>query len=174
MKILSNCDNKNFKKYENNTYENINNGLKISLKKDDINYCFGDHCHIDTYPSGLLMVYKSSNRIDVKFVNNNGEILFDLSRDELEEMSNNIYDINAIVCSSGVLVSFKYYHGEEYVYYTYNNAELHSYTFEKIKEKVNKFEENLGLYYNEMPKPQKTKSALADYVKIINDDDCQK
>ena len=68
-----------------------------------------------------------------------------------------------------MLVSYKYYYGEEYVYYTYNNAEIHAYTFDKIKDKIDKFEQNLGLYYNENKVAPKTKSALADYVNIVDD-----
>lgn len=170
MKILNNCENKNFKKCDKNTYENINNGVKYSINNDDINYFYGDHYQIATYPSGLLLVKKSANEISLKFIKNNGEVLFDVKRDELVEMENNIYDINAIVCSSGVLVSYKYYHSEEYAYFTYNNAEMHAYTFDKIKDKVDKFEQNLGLYYNEMPKQNKTKSALANYIEIVDRD----
>ena len=107
MKILNQCENKNFKKCDKNTYENFNTSEKISLNNDNINYCMGDHCQIATYPSGLLLVKKSANEISLKFVNNNGEVLFDIKRDELVEMQNNIYDINALVCSSGVLVSYK-------------------------------------------------------------------
>lgn len=169
MKILNQCKNKNFKEYDKNTYENLNNSEKISLNNDNINYCMGDHYQIATYPSGLLMIYKSAYKIEIKFMNNNGEMLFDLTRDELEEMSNTIYDINALVCSSGVLVSYKHYYGEEYVYYTYNNAEIHAYTFDKIKDKIDKFEQNLGLYYNENKVAPKTKSALADFVNIVDD-----
>ena len=169
MKILNQCENKNFKKCDKNTYENLNNSERISLNNDNINYCMGDHCQIATYPSGLLLVKKSANEISLKFVNNNGEVLFDIKRDELVEMQNNIYDINALVCSSGVLVAYKYYYGEEYVYYTYNNAEIHAYTFDKIKDKIDKFEQNLGLYYNENKVAPKTKSALANYIEIVED-----
>lgn len=108
MEILNQMQNGNFEIIDKNKIKNVHTGEIIKGATQLLNDYMGDHVLIETYSSGVLAVRKQSYQIDIKFIKNNGDALIDLSLDDLNEMDNKIYDVNAIVCSSGVLVAYNF------------------------------------------------------------------
>ena len=107
------------------------------------------------YSSGALLTYKKVNTIDICFMKNNGERLFSIREDELNEMENTIFDINALVCGTGVLVAWQKFDGKcDFEYFTYTGATFKNNNYDALKKKVDKFEDMLGIYYDE---PEKCK-----------------
>lgn len=148
MKTISERDNKIFKKVNNECYINTLTGEKITADNSNNNPYFNDETTIRVYSSGLLYVSKKNYVINIYFVKNDGTKLFDIRKSDMAEMANDVHDINAMVCNSGVLVVCNYYDGDEYVYHTYNGALIKASNFDALKKRVEYFESNPRVVYD--------------------------
>lgn len=160
MNFLSQSQNKHFYFSGSNCLFNTNSEVCIRYIDPKVNYDLGEESSVKFYPSGALITEKKNSEINIIFIKNNNEKIVNVKRNELIEMENNIYDINASVCSTGVLVSYEHYdQSHEYEYYTYNGGVIKDRDFDKLKDKVDKFESNFGIYYN-TKQPQKQDSFI--------------
>ena len=149
MEILNIAENKNFKKLDDRTYLIVNTGRIVHIDNFDDDMILHHYGKIEVFEPGLLCVDKKRNSVTVFFLTNDGKKLFEAKATEMEEMENRIYDMHAYGCSSGVLVTYWFYDQTHfYEYYTYNGAKIMSNDFDKIKEKVDKFEQGLPVYKN--------------------------
>lgn len=151
MEILNQMQNGNFEIIDKNKIKNVHTGEIIKGATQLLNDYMGDHVLIETYSSGVLAVRKQSYQIDIKFIKNNGDALIDLSLDDLNEMGNKIYDVNAIVCSSGVLVAYNFFKGDRYVYYTYSGAQIPARDFDDLRARIAYFEADPAPTYTNTP-----------------------
>ena len=166
MNFLSQSQNKHFYFSGPNCLFNTNSEVCIRYIDPKVNYDLGEESSVKFYPSGALITEKKNSEINIIFIKNNNEKIVNVQRDELIEMENNIFDINASVCSTGVLVSYELYdQSHEYEYYTYNGGVIKDRDFDNLKEKVDKFESSFGIYYN-TKQPQKQDSFM---MKCYND-----
>ena len=148
MKFLTQTENNNFK-VEYDCLFNIR--IKTCLKEinKDVNYYLGEDDSVRLYTSGALLTSKRVNNVKISFVKNDGEQLFAIEERDLNEMENRIKDINAYVCATGVLVAYEFYHeGNIFDYYTYNGAKISNNNLDKLINKIDKYEQTLGIYFD--------------------------
>ena len=106
MKFLNQTQNKHFYYSGKGCLFNTNSeNCLIYIDETDVDYTRGEECSAYFYPSGAKITEKKNHSIYITFFKNNGETLFTVNKKELNEMENRIFDINAYVCGSGVLVS---------------------------------------------------------------------
>ena len=154
MKTISEGENKTFKKMNNDCYSNTLTDETITADNSNNNDYFNDSTTIRVYRSGLLYVSKKNYMINIYFLKNDGTKLFDITKKDMSEMANDVHDINAMVCNSGVLVVCNYYDGDEYVYHTYNGALIKANNFDTLRKRVEYFESNpREVYDNGRDKP---------------------
>ena len=163
MKFLTQTKNKHFYYSGKDCLFNGNRENCIMYIPEEHGY--GKESGAEFYPSGALMIKKDSTQILLYYMLNSGESLFRIHKKELNEMENNIYDINAYPCETGVLVGYKYYDNTyKFEYYTYLGGVFTSYDIDELKNKVEKYERTLGVFYDEP-----TKNNDAKYTKQILD-----
>lgn len=155
MKFLTQTKNKHFYFDGEGCLFNTNLESCVRYVEQNPNPLMSGENSAKFYSSGALLTYKKGNTIDICFMKNNGERLFGIREDELNEMENTIYDINALVCGTGVLVAWQKFDGKcDFEYFTYTGATFKNNNYDALKKKVDKFEDMLGIYYDE---PEKCK-----------------
>lgn len=166
MNFLSQSQNNHFYFSGQNCLFNTNSEVCIRYIDPKVNYDLGEESSVKFYPSGALITEKKNAEINIIFINNKNEKIVNIKRDELNEMENTIYDINASVCSTGVLVAYKHYdQSHEFEYYTYSGALMKDKDMDKLKAKIDKYETGFGIYFN-TKQPQKQDSFI---MKCYND-----
>lgn len=169
MKFLNLTTNKRFYYSGKGCLFNTNKeNCLIYVDENDVDYTLGEENSVQFYPSGAKITQKKNHSIYITFFKNNGDTLFTVSKKELNEMENTIYDINAYACMSGVLVSTEYYGNKfKYEYYLYNGTCLTETDFDKLNKKVNKYEELVGMYYDTTT--QKNPATHTNFIKSFLD-----
>lgn len=163
MKFLTQSKNKHFYYSGKDCLFNGNRESCIMYIPEEHGY--GKESGAEFYPSGALMTVKDSTHIFLFYMLNSGEKLFEIKANDLNEMENTIYDINAYPCETGVLVGYQYFDKTyKFEYYTYLGGVFTSYDINELKQKVEKYEKTLGVFYDEQPKNKDAK-----YTKQILD-----
>lgn len=146
MKYLNLTQNHNFY-IKNNYIINANTNQPIAVVDKEIDILRGELSDIKTYSSGIMTVLKKNYSIKIEFFKNNAKKLFTIYKDELNEMENQIFDINAYACSSGVLVATTFFNNfEKYDYYLYKGGVIESYNLDELSQKVDEYENDFGFY----------------------------
>ena len=172
MNYLSQTENKHFYFSGKNCLFNTNSEVCIQYVDPNVNYFNGEESSAKFYPSGALLTTKKDYQINITFVKNNGERLFSVNKAKFD-CDMGVFDANALVCGSGVLVSYENYdQTTSYDYYTYSGMQLKETDFNKLCAKVKKFEENFGFYYDPAQKPSKNSESFIG--KILRENGMEK
>lgn len=172
MNYLSQTENKHFYYSGKNCLFNTNSEVCIQYVDPNVNYFKGEESSAKFYPSGALLTTKKDYQINITFVKNNGERLFSVNKAKFD-CDMGVFDANALVCGSGVLVSYENYdQTTSYDYYTYSGMQLKETDFNKLCAKVKKFEENFGFYYDPAQKPSKNSDSFIG--KILRENGMEK
>lgn len=163
MHPLSQSENKNFYFSGKGNLFNRNSENCLLHIKDNIDRSIED-VDLYFYPSGALYEEKNSAGICLIYFMNNSERLFTIKKEELNEKSNRIYDINAIACGTGVLVAYRYYDKKEYYeYYLYNKTMICDSDLANLQKRVKAYEHLFGIYYGE-PVKVKTHNEATEHI----------
>lgn len=145
MKFLTQTKNNHFYLGDGHLFHTDHDKCIMQVKKDN-----GANVDVELYTSGALLKFKDAEKIELLFVDNSGHDLVYIFEDELNEMGSRIYDINLYPCETGVLAAYKFRSGgERYDYHTYLGGVFTSTNKEDIKQMVKKYENALGVFYND-------------------------
>ena len=149
MKYLDQEKNDNFYIDKNNMLHNIN-------KKQPLEYCEPTPgamqdliclCECKEYKNGVLVHQRDFSKQRVVFYSNNGDKIFDISRNKRDNKG--FVEMDAYVCESGILVATQNsITGREYLYKFYDGWTNWSDDFEKLKRMVD-FRDNFKKYNTE-------------------------
>ena len=172
MRFLTTTENKNFYLQQDCVF-NQNLQVCIGKVRKSINFYLFEDDGVEFYSSGALLISKHNHSINLMFVKNNGETLFSVQEKELDDLGCDLYDVNAFVCGTGVLVYYDYGNEpkHEYFYYTYNGAYIRDTNLERLVEKVNKYERALGVYYDNSPIQKDVKPNTQYILDCLNNQD---
>jgi len=144
MKILEECENKHFYYSGKGCLFNTNSENCIAYFKDN-----DTSKKIQFFESGALITKKTSNDIHISFTRNNNDRIVDIHKTDLLDMSNEIYDINATVYATGILIDVQNYEKKSaYEYILYNGMSFRDTNFDRLKTRVEDYEELIGFYFN--------------------------
>lgn len=156
MKFLNQVENDNFY-YKGDDIYNINK-KECMMHKVDFNPFIGENLQAKIYTSGLLVSLKLIDIIDIYFIRNNGKELFRRTITDIHRMDNPYCEVNGIGCASGILISYTHRNGDvDYEYYTYTNKLFKSDDFYGLQENISAYEEQLGLYLDEINNKKKSR-----------------
>lgn len=157
MKFLTITNNPNFIYKEDGTLFASNQPYPLDKIQPNTNPYFYNDSRVSIFSSGALVVKKIAHEIEVCFYTNDGKRLFQEKAIELDDIGAEIYDIDGAVCSSGVIVDKNYGRDDhDYIYYLYNGSTMKDRDIYKLIEKVDRYENSLGIFSDPAPKTKQT------------------
>ena len=157
MKFLKQHQNNNFYFDENNELRHTNLPMSAIKIQSDCENELNQQKSVKIFKTGALLSVKSNEQISYLFIKNNGVQLFKIQETELNEMENNIYDILAYPCVSGVLVVTQYYDKTFHMdYFTYTGSKFSGSNLIELDKRVRAYEKLAGIVYKiKQEKPDK-------------------
>lgn len=157
MKFLTITNNPNFIYKEDGTLYSSDNPLPLDKIEPNTNTFFYNKSRVSIFASGALVVKKIANEIEVSFYTSDGKPLFKEKAVDLDDIGATLYDMDAVVCSSGVILDKDYGRDDhDFIYYLYNGSVMKDQDIYRLQEKIDRYENNLGIFSDPVKKAKQT------------------
>ena len=146
---------KKLKEYQNPRFrcqQDLLNNQRLQILTSQgwqtVPFTIGPDDSVEIFESGALLTRKTKDEMHIMFVDNDNNVLLDHEELDITDIGVMVKDINAKVCSSGVLFDMEMF-GEthHFYYYTYLGGYYHEKNLYKLMDKIACYESALKNEY---------------------------